>query len=364
MADLRERGTMLQERLFKLSLMDREIREPSAMTSEGVSYGSGYPITGLEKFLGYFDGVLNIANFPSISVTTDFSMAMSACAYSEKPGKDRVIFDGRSEGSFQKKASRALEIFKSRYGIPGSFSFYIERTRRYGDAKGLGESAAVASAAARSLVAASFGEEGMKNGPLISRLARLVSGSGTRSSAGGLSMWLSFPYVREDYCYGFPLKFDKNELNIACIPMKSSWITDSAHRLAVSSRFYGQWAVEKFDEINEEVERSFDLDYILSRSVRDMYNLNSVILSTGNFIHTPDSLKLIYRLKEFTEKNEGLYYTSDTGPSIVLLSRTKSLITEFLEQSETENFLFGSPTKEPPKCSEKFMKDSKEALFQ
>lgn len=363
MADLRERGIRLQERLFSLGLMDEGISAHVPEPGEGIFFGAGYPITGLEKFLGYFDSVLNIANFPSISVTTDFSVAMSACTYSEEPGKDRVIFDGRSDGSFLKKSSKALEIFKSRYGITGSYSFYIKRYRRYGEAKGLGESAAVAAAVSRSLVSCTFGSEGLKDNSLVSRLARLVSGSGTRSVAGGMSLWLSYPYIREEYCYGLPIEADISSVQFAAIPMKSEWVTDSAHVLARASVFYGQWASDKFDHILSELDNGFDLEELLSRSTQDMYMLNSVILSGGNFIHTPESLTILSRLKEFTLKNQGLHYTSDTGPTIVLMSRDPSLIKQFLDENALENHITGKSFKSPPKCSDEFIKESTENLL-
>jgi diphosphomevalonate decarboxylase len=363
LADLRERGVKLQERLFSNGLMDEDVPEFLPDPVDTVSYGAGYPITGLEKFLGYFDNVLNIANFPSISVTTDFSMAMSACRYDEKPGKDRVIFDGREEGSFLRKASKALEIFKSRYGITGSYTFFIKRYRRYGEAKGLGESAAVASAVSRSLVASTFGKKALQDVSLVSRLARLVSGSGTRSVAGGLSLWLSYPYMKEEYCYGSQINQDLSSLCFSAIPMKSEWVTDSAHKLARSSLFYDQWAVDKFNHIFIELDGGFNLEEILRRSTEDMYMLNSIILSSGNFIHTPSSLAIIAKLKEFTAKNEGLYYTSDTGPTLVLMSKSPSLIRQFLEENSIENHIDGKSYRDAPECSEEFKKVSSDAIL-
>lgn len=363
MADLRERGIKLQERLFSMGLMDEIITDFIAEPVDTISYGAGYPITGLEKFLGYFDDVLNIANFPSISVTTDFSLAMAACRYDEQPGKDKVIFDGKNEGTFLRKASKALEIFKALYGITGSYTFYIKRYRRYKEAKGLGESAAVASAVSRSLVASTFGKGALQNTSLVSRLARLVSGSGTRSVAGGLSMWLSYPYMREEYCYGFPIRQDLSSLWFSAIPIKSVWVTDSAHKLARSSIFYDEWASDKFNHIFSELENGFNLQEILRRSTEDMYMLNSIILSSGNFIHTPSSLSIISMLKEFTAKNEGLHYTSDTGPTLVLMSKSSSLIRQFLEENSIENHIDGKSYASVPECSEEFKKESSGAIL-
>ncbi len=162
-----------------------------------VTYGQGFSITGVEKFLGYADSVLNLANFPSISITTDFMQTHAFCQSVKESGRDLVVLDGQVDERYSKRAEKALNYFKSLYGITGSFRFFIERDRKYKEAKGMGESASIAAAVSRSLVANVFGSGASRDATFTSRLARLVSGSGTRSVAGGLSMWLSYPNIRE-----------------------------------------------------------------------------------------------------------------------------------------------------------------------
>ncbi|MEM0156754.1 MAG: mevalonate pyrophosphate decarboxylase [Thermoplasmataceae archaeon] len=347
MSDPKELGDLIHRELVRLGIWREPAEGTAELEPERIGVGYGYPIIGLEKFLGYFDRSLNIANFPSISMLTDFSYAVSYCKYIKKPASDFISLDGVTDKRYQDRARKALSFFKSLYGITGSFLFYIRRTRKYDNAKGLGESAAVAAAVARSITSCALTAQSSSNEELVSRLARLVSGSGTRSVTGGISMWLSYPYINERSCHGIRLPVDQGKIHFGAFPMASGWLTEDAHRLAESSPFYGRWMAEKFDKILEEIQNGFSIENLLKRAQDEMYTLNSVILSTGNFIQIPESLSIIGDLREFTAKNSALYYTADTGPSIVLMSQDRSAIEEFIE-GRKEKFLWGKSPERPP----------------
>lgn len=344
----RELGEIIQSELLKRGLFKSSFRHEPDLEDGRTTYGYGYPITGLEKFLGYFDETINIANFPSISIVTDFSVSHSYCRYMKEPGLDGVSLDGKESKKYTEKARKALQFFKSLHGISGSFRFYVERKRRYTEAKGLGESASVAAAVSRALMENAFGKGGSSDVTMTSRFARMVSGSGTRSVSGGLSLWLSYPYIEEEHSAGYFIKDPGNDIYVGAFPMPSQIVTDSAHKLAESSEFYGRWVSSKYQNILEEFDDDFEWEHLLGRAQQEMYTLNSIILSKGHFIQTPASLSLINSLDEFRQKNPGLHYTADTGPTIVLLSRDRKLIEEFVS-GRKEEFLWSSNKITQPK---------------
>ncbi len=351
----REIGRILESELVAKGIFRPSESHVADLEEGRITHGYGYPITGLEKFLGYFDETINIANFPSISIVTDFSVAHAYCRYIREPGMDGVMLDGKESKKYSDKAKKALQFFKSKEGISGSFRFYVERKKRYRDAKGLGESASVAAAVSRALMENAFGKGASGDITLTSRFARLVSGSGTRSVSGGLSLWLSYPYMEEEKSAGYFIRDPGEEIHVGAFPKPSHILTDSAHRLAESSDFYGRWVSSKYQHLIEEFDNDFDMGHLMNRAQEEMYTLNSVILSRGHFIQTPESLSIINALNDFREKNPDLYYTADTGPTIVLLSRDKKLIEEFVSGRE-EEFLWSSnrigPAK-PDKDAEK-----------
>ena len=337
-----------------------EIRSYDPSLEPGkITYGLGYPITGIEKFLGYSDRVINIANFPSVSITTDFSRAHAFCQSLEEGGKDSVVLDGHSDDRYTRRSEKALIYFKSLYGITGSFRFFIERERRYGEAKGLGESAAIASAVARALVTNVFGDTAVSDDPFVSRSARLVSGSGTRSVAGGLSMWMSYPSIREKLSVGFRIGNDIDKLYIAAAPTASLLRTEDAHSLALDSPFYDRWGQGKFASCENIARGNVSPEEIMKLAEKDFYRINAVLMSSGSIIQNHSSLSLIEKLYEYRKRNSGIYFTSDTGPSLVIMSSDRSMLKEFSEYSGTE-LLEGSIITEWDRtpCADRFSRAS------
>jgi diphosphomevalonate decarboxylase len=59
-------------------------------------------------------------------------------------------------------------------------------------------------------------------------------------------------------------------------------------------------------------------------------------MSSGSIIQNHSSLSLIEKLYEYRKRNSGIYFTSDTGPSLVFMSSDRSMLKEFSEYSGTE----------------------------
>lgn len=333
MVELRERGEEIRQRLVERGLFVEPQKHEVNLDDGLITYGEGFPITAIEKFLGYYDKEINIANFPSISFNTDFSVAKTACLYTEEAGADSVILDGETNRKYDDRAGKAMNYFKDRFGIRGSFKFYIRREKRYDDAKGLGESAAVAASTGRALVSNVFGMDAVKDDVFVSTLARLVSGSGTRSAMNGFSLWFSYPEVRESMCHGVKLPVDYSNFNFLTLPAVHEIKTAGAHDIAKSSPYYPRWMINKFGRILEIIDSNYSLEVMMRHAEEDMYLMHSLLMSKGTIIHTPDSLGAINSLREFSKKNEGIYHTADTGPSLVLMSEDRHLLKEFVDES-------------------------------
>lgn len=362
MVELRERGEEIYRKLVEKGLFSK-IQEHEATPEEGrISYGEGYPITAIEKFLGYFDTQTNIANFPSISFNTDFSVAKTACMFIRRPGEDSVMLDGEEDRKYEDRAGKAVNYFKGIFGIKGSFRFYIRREKRYSEAKGLGESAAIASSTSRAIISNVFGVEAAGDAPFVSRLARLVSGSGTRSSMDGFSLWLSYPWIRDELCHGVRLPVDARNFNIMTFPAVHEIKTESAHNIALSSPYYARWMINKYSRIEDIMDTNYDPETLMVHAEEDMYLMHSVLMARGTIVHTPGSLDLINSLKKFREKNPGIYYTSDTGPSLVVMSKDRKAMEEFADLAGKKP-LWGKVVHEHgTKPDRKFMKEAEEFL--
>lgn len=355
-ARLTQLGRKMHSRLDKNGMFKEVKAHEKGMEEGRITSGTGYPIIGIEKFLGYYDSAIKIAYSPSISLTTDFSRAEAFCQY-ERDGKDEVVLDGASSDKYAKRMGKALDFFKRANGISGSFRFYITRKKRYADAKGLGESASVASAASEALVRCVFGDEAAKDRKLVSMYARLVSGSGTRSSSGGMSMWLSYPGIKSSQCYAERLDGKSNEIHIFAIPEKSAIETISAHDAAKKSDFYRPWIFGKYERFLEGIE-SNGIDELLEAAENDTLRLDAVLMSGGMFVHNDRSLHRIKKFMDFKKTDDRVYMSADTGPSIVFLSRSAKAISA-LKKFLGEEALQGSVPK--PATSSGRLKLPKEA---
>ncbi len=343
---------------IKRKLMDAGIYSPlndyEANPESGrISIGYSYPIKAFEKFLGYYDSYYNIAYNPSISFNTDFSLIFSACKYNSNSGNDRVILDGKSADKYIERYRKPLEFFRKNNNIKGSFSFYIKRYRKYREAKGMSESSAVASAVSRSIVKNIYGDNAGKDDSIVSRYARMVSGSGTRAAVNGPSIWLSYPGINENESYAVKIPADVKKVGYAIFPANIDYQTISAHSEAVKSPFYESWITEKYTRIKEIVTGNFNVKDLMERAREDMFSLNSVLLSRGNIVQTPESLKLLKTFIEFSKKNEGIYITGDTGPSLMAMSLDNKLLNEFLELSGRD-YLIGTHN---PDAHEKYLNE-------
>jgi diphosphomevalonate decarboxylase len=318
------------------------------MDSKEEGFGSGYPITGLEKFLGYFDSGKKVAYFPSISITTDFSMTQCAVW---KSSKDRVMLDGVENQSYLKRATNALDYFRKAYGISDKLTFYVERKKRYENAKGLGESAAVAAAVSSALCNMYFYDPSRA---LISRWARYASGSGTRSAAGGVSLWLSYPGIPESRNHAITIREDLDDFKIACFPTENTIKTEDAHGTASSSPFYDSWARMKYHQLKKHAENKFSVLPLLERAQEDMLQMHSLLLSRGTMVLDKRFIELL----AFSSRNKGEFYvTADTGPTPVVFFRDIGLLEE-AEKIVGSKSTSGKIQNNPPTITQDFRKST------
>lgn len=335
---LTSEGRKIERKLREQGLIS-ETRIVKARPEEGItSIGVGYPMKAMEKFLGYYDGPMKIAFNPSVSISTDFSFCLSACRYVAKGSRDIVYLDGSMSEQYQERAKAALDYVRREYGVKGSFHFYIKRYRKYGEAKGMSESASVATSVSMAISKLLFQSE--SDDPLISELARLVSGSGTRGVFRGTSFWLSYPGISPRMCHATKVADFPKGLNYGIFPKPSEVKTSSAHQVAVASDFYGAWVESKYPALNELIDSSFETTKLLARGQQEMYNLNAILLSGSVFLQTPESIGLIHSLQKFQRSNDGFFFTGDTGPSIMIASMDHALLSEFTS-SVNDTYLRG-----------------------
>ena len=80
--------------------------------------------------------------------------------------------------------------------------------------------------------------------------------------------------------------------------------------------------------------------FLIERGQKDSLNLHSVLISSGMFAQTGESIELLRKIIKFQSDNKGIYFNADTGPSIMISSLDKNLILE-CKSYVNEDFLEG-----------------------
>lgn len=351
----RDEGLKLTRKLRDLGIY-REIADPEIQIEYGkISYGYGYSIKAIEKFLGYYDPKYHIPFNPSISFRTDFSLCEACCMAVKGMERDHIVFNGNYNERYQLRGETALNVFREMTGIKDHFLFYIRMTRRYERAKGLSESAAVAAAVSMALLRNVM--TGEPEAEQISRFAKLVSGSGTRSSIDGFSFWQAYPGIMERDSFAFRIPVNYGRFYFAAFPQYVKVETSDLHSIVKESPLFQQWVTMKFPIINNIIENSFKLNDLMTRSLQEMVSLANVAKSVGREIHNDMTLTVIEKVIGFRKRGLNIFVTTDTGPSAVVMTDEKSILDEFLMNTPLPSVQGHIPENREPASKSSFIKE-------
>ncbi len=164
--------------------------------------------------------------------------------------------------------------------------------------------------------------------------SRFLSGSGTKSAAGGFSLWWSHPRIDPLDCFAIRLDSEQHqdftdEISLITIPINSKLKTEQAHQIVNESPFFYAWSIQRKNLIFEFIEalNKKDLSKIGQLTEFDTHCLHAVAMTAKNgqelIAWEPDTVKIMQTVRELREQGYNLYYSIDTGPTVVLLSQEK-----------------------------------------
>lgn len=159
------------------------------------------PNIALVKYWGMRDPTLGLPYNSSLSVTLDRFRTRTSVRFDAELASDRFVLNGIDTGGRQLEAvSRFLDRVRDLAGVRTGAE--VESTNNFPTASGLASSASGFAA----LAGASTAAAGLGLSPrAISRLARLGSGSASRSVFGGFVEWRAGTAADGHDCYARPL---------------------------------------------------------------------------------------------------------------------------------------------------------------
>ncbi|KAA8922230.1 hypothetical protein [Thermoplasma sp.] len=326
-----------------------------------ISFGAAYPATGIIKFLGYYDSTFNIANMPSVSMVTDFSEAYAAFVLTEESGNDSVVFNGIEDERLMARSMRAIHLFRSIYSINGSFHLYVEIRKKYQRATGLGESAAISAAAARSVARSVFDGSANEDAPFLSRIARLASGYGAASVTGPISVWISGPGLVHDTSFAAGLSVPDTGMAICAVPIEMDLGSLDIHAAAMRSPFYNIFASYQRRAVSDFLSAQIDADALIRVATNNTLLTHSVLMSSYMLLWTEETIEIVRRILEMRSKGYPVGISIDGGPSVVVMARNAAEL-EKIEKYISGRCVHGKIASGEPELPRDFARIAEENL--
>jgi len=327
-----------QDADLRAILRDRGLLAPAQETQlgapnlNGAAAARAYPIQGILKYHGMSDWDWRIAYLPSISLNNDAAHTLTRVAFDPALNADRITINGQTAVDREyRRVVRTLDEVRRL----GQFSAYARVdskniTRAAIAGKGLGTSASASAALALAALTAAFGPDVARNEPLVSRVARLLAGSGCRSVVGGIGLWLSYPGIPQEQSSA--LRLDRpNELSDLAlvtvpIPSRLKLQTEQAHIEAPQSPLFQDWMRGRQAQIIEclDAVQSGDWRTIAQFAELDSIHLHAITMTASRenklFAWEPENITLFRMCNALRSEGIPVYFSTDTGPTTVLFT--------------------------------------------
>ncbi|BAX80353.1 diphosphomevalonate decarboxylase [Labilibaculum antarcticum] len=297
---------------------------------------------------------------PSISMSLKNSLTRTKLTYKTMGDGDHLsfLFEGKRQVLFEQRIAKFFESLPSQFKFLKDFQLSISSENTFPHSTGIASSASAMSSVA--LCLCSMEEEitgvQVENAEFYrkaSLIARLGSGSASRSVYGGFVAWgesNSFPKSSDEYAvpfseYTHPVFQDFQDAILLVSSKKKEVSSSAGHQLMVNHPY----ATARFAQANSHFERmlgvlkSGDLEEFVEIMENEALSLHGLMMnSTPSFtLLKPNTLELIERIRSFRLSSHiPIGFTLDAGPNIHLMypKSEEGKVVPFID-SELSQFL-------------------------
>ncbi|AQW22072.1 diphosphomevalonate decarboxylase [Lentilactobacillus curieae] len=309
------------------------------MTTSANNQGTAIAHTNiaLVKYWGKIDSELTLPYTGSLSLTLDKFYTETKVTFNEELSADKLVVDGIPQDNVN-KAKKVLNRVRQLSGIE-SFA-KVESANFVPTSAGFASSASAFAAMAAASASAAGLQLSSKD---LSRLARLGSGSASRSVFGGFVEWL--PGTDDESSYAYPLEdVVLTDIFVLAVNISSKKKQVSSgegmKRSASTSPYYADWQkVVAEDLINIKHALKTDdfslLGQIAEANAMRMHSLTLSSLPPFTYFE-PGTLKVIKLVQDLRSHGVECYYTIDAGPNVKVLVQSNNL--EAVKTALSEQF--------------------------
>lgn len=301
----------------------------------GIAAAKAHPMQGILKYHGLTDWAWRTAYLPSISVTNDVAQSLTIVEFDPDLKEDAATIGGLPATPRElERVTQSLNAVRQIARINSRARVTSKNIVEGGKTgKGLGTSASGSAALATAAIAAAYGPEIVRNTRFISTLSRLLAGSGCRVASGGVSLWLSYPGIAHEESFAIRLdnKQQLNEMRLITVPIDSriGLKTELAHVEAPKSPLFKNWMRQRGGEILQVMDAVQRGDWLTVAQFAeyDSIHLHAVTMTGGVehklFAWEPENITLFRLCDDLRAQNIPVYFSTDTGPTMVLLTHAK-----------------------------------------
>lgn len=275
----------------------------------------------LIKYWGKANFALKTPLMSSLSMTLDAFYTDTTFEHDSSLTEDTFILNEQKQSlEDSKRVFNYIHLLQEKFGVTDHFT--IRSTNHVPTSAGLASSASAFAALATSF-AASYGLDLSKKE--LSRLARLGSGSATRSIYGGFVEWKKG--FDDESSYAVPI--DENpdlDLSLLAVEINTKQkkiSSTNGMQLAQTSPFYQPWLARNEQEIAEIKQAIQNNDFtkigeLSELSANEMHACNLTAKEPFTYFE-PETIKIIKLVEELRKNGIECYYTIDAGPNVKIL---------------------------------------------
>lgn len=273
----------------------------------------------LIKYWGKADAKLRLPLMSSLSMTLD--AFYTDTSIEKTTGDNEFYLNGKKQDENGKKRVFAyLHILQKKFGY--SDNLIVKSTNHVPTSAGLASS----SSAFAALVAAfcRYYELDLDKTEL-SRLARIGSGSASRSIFGGFAVWQKGDSDETSYAYALDEKPDI-DLRLLAIELNTNQKKISSTQgmqEAQSSPFFKPWLERNEAELNQMIQFIKDKNFtgigqLAELNANEMHAINLTAQPEFTYFE-PDTIRAIKLVEQLRAEGIECYYTIDAGPNVKVL---------------------------------------------
>ena len=279
-----------------------------------------HPIQGLIKYHGKIDEELRLPSHNSISVNLRKFYTHTTVEISNTLEKPTVTIDGKQAGrNTLVRISRVFEAIRRIANLPEDYTFKVVSINNFMAGIGLGSSSSGFSALTYAFSKALKLE---LDNIELSKIARLGSGSASRSIVGGFVEWVMA--TTHEHSYAYRLAGDEVPLKmvVAIIPKYKDLPTTLAQIETEKSIFYSArlgYIPTILKKMRNAI-KAHNVEEIGRLAEIDTLNLHGVIMTGPSriILWRPETIEIIRRVWRLRRKGIPAYYSIDTGATVFI----------------------------------------------